>query len=155
MAHNLRQCQTLVRKAVASKASALFLPEASDWISSGPEESLSLVKSVKDSEFVRGIQAEAKASRLPIYVGVHEPTESGEKVKNTLLWVDERGEITQRYQKLHMFDMDVTEGPKMSESKCVTSLEGAHFRSDRHTGRLKKVRVYCPRFRQALARWDQ
>lgn len=57
---------------------------------------MSLVKSVKDSVFVLGLQDEAKKYGISINVGVHEPTVDGKKVKNTLLWIDERGEIVQR-----------------------------------------------------------
>lgn len=98
---------------------ALFLPEASDYIGSSPAETISLVKSVKDSEFVRGIQGEARNRSIAVNVGVHEPTEEGKKVKNTSLWIDEEGEIVQRYQKLHLFDLELPGGPVMKESDVV------------------------------------
>ena len=71
---------------------------------------------MEDSEFVRGIQAEAKSANLAINVGVHEPALGG-KVKNTLLWVSGDGEIVQRYQKLHLFDVSVKDGPQLRESE--------------------------------------
>lgn len=119
MRHNLTQCQTVVAKAAAAGAQALFLPEASDYLGSSGDETISLVKSVQDSEFVRGLQAAAKAHNLPINVGVHEPTTDGKKVKNTLLWIDGEGEVVQRYQKLHLFDVDIKGGPQLQESKYV------------------------------------
>ncbi|KAK2760836.1 Carbon-nitrogen hydrolase [Arachnomyces sp. PD_36] len=119
MAGNLAQCQILVRKAVAAGAKALFLPEASDYIGSSPSETISLARSVQDSEFVLGLQKEARSSRLPINVGIHEPAQGGEKVKNTLIWIDEHGDITQRYQKVHLFDVDIKDGPVLKESRSV------------------------------------
>ena len=119
MAHNLQQCRLLVQKAVAIGAKALFLPEASDYIASSAAESVSLVKSVKDSEFVLGLQEEAKREKLPINVGVHEPAASGTKVRNTLLWIDEKGDIVQRYQKLHLFNVEIKNGPVLRESEYV------------------------------------
>ena len=74
------------------------------------------MKSVTDSEFVLGLQDEARKVGLPINVGVHEPAEGG-KVKNTLLWIDDKGEIVQRYQKLHLFDVEIKNGPILKESK--------------------------------------
>ncbi|EED24278.1 nitrilase, putitive [Talaromyces stipitatus ATCC 10500] len=119
MAHNLAQCQTLVKKAIAAGAKALFLPEATDYIASSSAESVSLVRSVQQSEFVLGLQKEAKNARLPINVGIHEPAQGGIKVKNTLIWIDEHGEIVQRYQKIHLFDVEIKGGPVLKESASV------------------------------------
>ncbi|CAE7012521.1 CN-hydrolase multi-domain protein [Pyrenophora teres f. teres] len=114
---NLTQAQSLCAKAHAAGASALFLPEAADYITTSG--GLKLCKSTTDSEFIQGLCVCAKKYSLPISVGVHEPTSTPSKVKNTLLWIDAHGSITHRYQKLHLFDMDVKDGPQMQESKGV------------------------------------
>ncbi|BDD58470.1 Carbon-nitrogen hydrolase [Monascus purpureus] len=119
MSANLVQCRILVQKAVSAGAKALFLPEASDYISSSAAESLSLVRSVQESEFVLGLQNEARQSKLHINVGIHEPTPGGKKVKNTLIWIDENGDIAQRYQKIHLFDVEIKGGPVLKESESV------------------------------------
>ncbi|KAF2842364.1 putative nitrilase [Patellaria atrata CBS 101060] len=119
MSHNLQQCRLLVQKAVSMGVKALFLPEASDYIASSGPETISLAKDVKESEFVLGLQEEAQKANLCINVGVHEPAQGGQKVKNTLLWIDEKGEIAQRYQKLHLFDVEIEGGPVLKESNSV------------------------------------
>lgn len=100
---------------------AVFLPEAADYLSHGPQESFSLCKPVDKSPLVLGLQEEAKKHSLPISVGIHEPSDDPEskKLKNTQLWIDENGEIAQRYQKIHLFDMDQKGGPTMKESDSV------------------------------------
>jgi deaminated glutathione amidase len=106
----------------------LFLPEATDYIATSASETISLVKSVNDSEFVTGLQEEARKAKLPINVGIHEPADQGKRIKNTLIWIDETGAIVQRYQKLHLFDVDIDGGPKLKESEynrlshCCTTL---------------------------------
>lgn len=40
-------------------------------------------------------------------------------MKNTLIWIDEEGKITQRYQKLHLFDVEIKDGPVLRESESV------------------------------------
>ncbi|KAF4636616.1 hypothetical protein G7Y89_g1469 [Cudoniella acicularis] len=117
MKHNLAQAQVLVKKAAAAGAKALFLPEASDYISHSPEETISLVRSVQESTYVQGLQAEAKKFNIAINAGIHEPgDENSGKIKNTSIWISENGEIIQRYQKLHLFDMDLKNGPRARES---------------------------------------
>ena len=78
-----------------------------------------------------GLQREAAIHKLPINVGIHEPAaaegggggggNNGDRVKNTLIWIDETGEITERYQKLHLFDVDLRDsgGPVLKESNSV------------------------------------
>ncbi|KAH7095451.1 carbon-nitrogen hydrolase [Paraphoma chrysanthemicola] len=111
---NLSQCQTLIRKASAAHAQALFLPEASDYI--GPS---SLCQPIETSPFVTGLQKSAQEYRIPVSVGIHEPAPSGSKVKNTLIWINAEGQITQRYQKVHLFDVDIENGPRLKESDTV------------------------------------
>ena len=93
--------------------------QAADYITTSG--GLQLCKPVTTSEFVLGLQSSAKQYSLPISVGIHEPVDNKEdkKVKNTLIWIDATGLITNRYQKLHLFDMDVANGPQMKESAGV------------------------------------
>jgi predicted amidohydrolase len=115
-----QQLSSSLRYTVPSKQSPLpsLTPssQAADYITTSG--GLKLCKSVQDSEFVLGLQQEAKKYKLPISVGVHEPA-SDSKVKNTLLWIDATGCITHRYQKLHLFDVDVKNGPQLKESNGV------------------------------------
>lgn len=73
------------------------------------------------SPFVQGLQEAAKDNKLAINVGVHEPTDPPSKrIKNTLLWINTKGEIAHRYQKVHLFDIDLRpEGPEMKESNST------------------------------------
>lgn len=68
---------------------------------------------------VRGLQEEARREKLAIHVGVHEPGLDANRVKNTVLWINEKGEIAHRYQKIHLFDVNIKDGPVLKESKCV------------------------------------
>jgi predicted amidohydrolase len=65
---------------------------------------------------VQGIRSEARNAQLPINVGIHEPG-GASRVKNTLLWIDANGEIAQRYQKVHLFNADIPNGPVLRESE--------------------------------------
>jgi predicted amidohydrolase len=99
----------------------VFLPEASDYIGGSPDESIALCKPASKSPFILGLQEDARKYSLPISVGVHEPSDdpNSHRIKNTLLWIDEAGHIAQRYQKLHMFDIDIPGGPVLKESNTT------------------------------------
>ena len=125
----------LIHKAIAEGAEVLFLPEAADYISRDAAHSMNLANTSQE-KFISVIQNELKLLHLlskksiNVSVGVHEPSNSDsttgsadasglKKVQNNLLWIDQLGEITQRYQKIHLFDINITDGPILKESNSV------------------------------------
>ncbi|KAJ5206022.1 Carbon-nitrogen hydrolase [Penicillium cf. griseofulvum] len=115
---NLAQCRVLVQKAVAAGAKVLFLPEASDYIASSAEQSYSLAQSEERASFVSSLQIDAKEHSIHINVGIHEVA-SETRLKNSLIWIDDKGTITQNYHKVHLFDVDIKDGPVLKESASV------------------------------------
>lgn len=93
----------------------LFLPEAADYIASSAEESLSLARSSEQGDFVSELQKAASLSQMHINVGIHSVA-SENRLKNCLVWIDDKGVITQNYQKVHLFDVDIKGGPVLKES---------------------------------------
>lgn len=65
-----------------------------------------------------GVLQASKQTSIAINVGIHEPGNVKGKLKNTSLWIED-GEIKQRYQKLHLFDVDIKDGPVLKESGSV------------------------------------
>ncbi|PNS19792.1 hypothetical protein CAC42_7759 [Sphaceloma murrayae] len=148
MAHNLAQCRVVVQKAVAAGAKSLFLPEASDYIGSSPAESLSLCKPASTSPFVLGLQEEARRHHLAINVGIHEPSNDTKKLRNTLVHISEEGKIIQRYQKLHLFDLDLSDsgGPKMKESDTTERGDSIEAPFESPVGRIGLAICFDLRF---------
>ena len=80
--------------------------------------------------FVNGLRKLAGEFGLGVVVGVHEPADSGgvgaevgkkeegkRRVRNVCLYIDESGAVRRRYQKVHVFDVDIEGGPRIKESK--------------------------------------
>ncbi|CCH46862.1 Nitrilase [Wickerhamomyces ciferrii] len=114
----------LISKAVELGIKILFLPEASDYLAKNASHSKKLVKSIDESPFVLEIQKKlqdlhSKGIFININVGIHEPSPNSDRTQNTSIWFNEKGEITQRYQKIHLFDVDVANGPILRESESV------------------------------------
>jgi predicted amidohydrolase len=82
---------------------------------------VSLAARLDQSPFVNGLKAAARAHSLAICVGIHEPSDDGTKVKNCLLWIGESGDISHKYQKIHLFDVDLEDGPRLMESRYETA----------------------------------
>ena len=70
---------------------------------------------------MQGLAEDARKHSLPISVGIHEPSDNpnSERITNCLIWINEKGEVAQRYKKLHLFDLEIEGGPQMRESDVI------------------------------------
>ncbi|RLV91557.1 putative hydrolase NIT2 [Spathaspora sp. JA1] len=116
--HNLRTAVKLLSLAQAQNSRILFLPEATDYISRNATHSKQLSQNVQ-SQFLNPLLEKIKQSKGETYVsvGVHLPGQ--ERVRNMHLLINPYGEVVTSYQKIHLFDVDVPNGPIMKESKSV------------------------------------
>lgn len=140
----------IIKKAAVKGAKAIFLPEASDYIAKSAPETVALARSVESSAFLAEIRKTLAAIKdtSPIFVsvGVHEPCDDGQRVKNTLLWLGPDGDIVHRYQKIHLFDVDVPNGPILRESQSVEPGQTVLAPFDSPVGRIGAGICYDIRF---------
>lgn len=68
--------------------------------------------------FVEAVTRMSRVHNIAINIGIHEPGVNSKKLRNTSLWLED-GEIKHRYQKLHLFDVDIKGGPVLKESENV------------------------------------
>ncbi|OBA18003.1 carbon-nitrogen hydrolase, partial [Metschnikowia bicuspidata var. bicuspidata NRRL YB-4993] len=71
---------------------------------------------------LQSVLSKQSLGALCVAVGVHEPTKGvnkDTKVQNNQLWISELGVIEQRYQKIHLFDINIPNGPILQESRSV------------------------------------
>ena len=127
---NAKIVKKLIDKAISQDVKVLFLPEATDYIAKDSQESMNLAHSV-DKDFVSVIQQQLKSLHatgkdLYVAVGVHQPSDkepsnpsSTRRVQNNQLWINNEGEILRKYQKVHLFDINIENGPILKESNSV------------------------------------
>ncbi|KAL3230742.1 Deaminated glutathione amidase [Nakaseomyces bracarensis] len=124
---NLLKVVSLIERAIKEDVRLIFFPEATDYLSQNAEHSKFLAH--KSPRFIEELQGKVKminktANRsIDISIGVHLPPNEKDKgddrVKNVLLYINHEGKILQTYQKLHLFDVDVPNGPILKESRSV------------------------------------
>lgn len=126
---NARIASKLVDMAVKANAKVLFLPEAADYISRNTDHSIRLAELTK-RDFLEPLQEKIRSYHksgevddgIFVAVGIHAPASCenrGRKVQNNQLWISNKGEILHRYQKVHLFDVNIANGPVLKESDAV------------------------------------
>jgi len=123
LAENGLMAAKLISEAAKNGARVIYLPEASDYIAKDAIQSRQIVKSFEESPFVSTIvdiikSLDVEGTPIDVSVGIHEPADDG-RTKNTLVYLNSKGELQSRYQKIHLFDVDIPNGPILKESQSV------------------------------------
>lgn len=161
VARNLAVCRSVLARAAAAGAQFVCLPEAADYICPSDEGQstlqarplanadrsmhicydtvVKLAQTLDDNSFVRGIQEQAKQSKVWVSVGIHElPSSSSSssstqtngqqdkpRVYNTQCLISPEGKLASVYRKLHLFDVNFKGGMQTSESN--TTMKGSEL----------------------------
>jgi deaminated glutathione amidase len=105
-AANLAGADRLTRAAAADGASLIVLPEK--WTAMGSNEDLRAAAETLDGPAIRWARVTARELGLDLVAGsIVERVSGQEKLANTSVHVDPRGEVRAVYRKVHMFDVDI------------------------------------------------
>jgi predicted amidohydrolase len=122
---NLRQVGELVRRAREAGADFIMTPEASNLIESGKRRR-DKARREMDDPFLGGMRELARELGIWLLLGslvidpLGEPgaTEGEERLANRSFLLDSAGAIVARYDKIHMFDIDLPGGESYRESNA-------------------------------------
>jgi predicted amidohydrolase len=118
-AANLAQAEKLCEDAAAAGANLLCLPEAFSFIGASPQETISQAEAL-DGPRLEQYRALARRHGLWLSLGgLHEAGAPGNRVHNTHVVVDAKGDTVAEYRKIHLFDVDVPGGATLLESKST------------------------------------
>ena len=105
-AANLTLADRLTRAAAADGATLIVLPEK--WTAMGPESDLRAAGETLDGPAISWASSTARELGIDLIAGsILELLPGREKLANTCVHVDRKGEIRAVYRKLHMFDVEV------------------------------------------------
>jgi deaminated glutathione amidase len=149
---NLRTVSELIRRARGAGADLIMTPEASNLIESGKRRR-EKARREADDPFLAGMRDLARETGAWILVGslVIDPAgEAGadpseERLANRSFLIDAAGAIVARYDKIHMFDIDLPGGESYRESNSYRPGE-ATVVAETPWGRLGMSVCYDVRF---------
>src|SRR5213076_2231962 len=149
---NLREVTQLIRRARDAGAELIMTPEASNFIESGKRRRDKARPEAEDP-FLAGMRDLARETGTWILVGslVIDPAgEPGadpreERLANRSFLIDGQGEIVARYDKIHMFDIDLPGGESYRESNAYRPGSGTVV-AETPWGRLGMSVCYDVRF---------
>ncbi|KAL2914778.1 Carbon-nitrogen hydrolase [Polyrhizophydium stewartii] len=119
VAENLAKAVRLVASAASKGCKAVFLPEATDYIAVDKEQAVTLAQPI-DGPFVTGLRQAARQHGIFVSVGVHESTPADpQRLFNSHVLISSDGLLAGVYRKLHLFDVNITNGPTLMESSST------------------------------------
>ncbi|KAJ2016297.1 Carbon-nitrogen hydrolase [Coemansia sp. S16] len=145
---NLQTCVDLITTASRRGARMVFLPESSDFIlETRAAQSTAQHAQGLDGSFMKEIQQAAKDNSIWVSIGIHEQQqEEGSLPFNTNAVVSDEGTLVSIYRKLHLFDVSVKDGPRITESQMTAAGDRAPDVVDTPLGKLGLAVCYDVRF---------
>lgn len=116
---NIGVCSELIKAAKAQNAEMVFLPEACDFIG---EKRLQFVDNAEpvNGETVRSFCQMAEQNKVWLSLGGILEKVDSEKVRNSHIVINSKGDVVSVYHKVHMFDVDIPEkNTRIMESDYV------------------------------------
>ena len=111
-------------RAAEGKAKMLFTPEMSGLLDGNRERAAEVVQSEEEDAVLAAVREAASASAIWVHVGSLALRGKGDKLVNRALVIDPTGEIAGRYDKMHLFDVDLPTGESWRESSAYQAGEG-------------------------------
>ena len=113
-----------IERAAEGGAEMLFTPEMSGLLDSNRERAAGLVRSEDEDEVLAAVRAAALASGIWVHLGSLALRGEGGKLVNRAFVIDSSGEIAGRYDKMHLFDVDLPTGESWRESATYQAGDG-------------------------------
>jgi predicted amidohydrolase len=113
---NMRTAEALIRRAALGGAAYVQTPENTAIMELEPERVLAAAQTEQDSVPLARLRALAKELGIYLHIGSLAIKLDGTHVANRSYLIDPAGGIAARYDKLHLFDVDLAGGESYRES---------------------------------------
>lgn len=151
-AANAQTIADAIAEATQNGAAMLFTPEMSGLVDRDRDRSAARIVAESDDPVLAAVRAAARRHGIWVQLGslaVLDDAGSGKR-RNRALLIDAQGEVRARYDKLHLFDVDLPTGESWRES-AVYGAGDALVVADSPVGALGMTICYDLRFAELYA----
>ena len=144
----LAHVEPLIRQAAAGGARFLLTPEGTNLLEQRRDRRGGVIRDEADDPCVQGLRALAAELKIWLLIGsaiVRSGHEGDDRAANRSLLIDDAGAVVARYDKLHVFDVDLPNGEVYRESANIRPGDAAAV-ADTPWGRLGLTVCYDVRF---------
>jgi deaminated glutathione amidase len=144
-AANLARVLELIERAKAAGADYVLTPEMTNILAARREQLFAKIVAEEQDVTLATLREVARKLAIFIHIGSLAIKASPEKAANRSFLIDRRGDVAARYDKIHMFDVDLAGGESYRESNTYRAGELAMV-ADLPWGRLGLTVCYDLRF---------
>jgi deaminated glutathione amidase len=144
-AANLAAALDLIDEAKQTGADYVLTPEMTNILAAKREQLFAKIVAEEEDATLTTLREVARKLAIYIHIGSLAIKASSEKAANRSFLIDRRGEVVARYDKIHMFDVDLADGESYRESNTYRPGELAMV-ADLPWGRLGLTVCYDLRF---------
>lgn len=125
MAHNLADASAMIRDAKAQGAQYVLTPEMTNIFEADRERLKSVARAEQEDISVASFSDLAKELGIWLHAGSLALRVSGDRLANRSLLFSPDGSLVARYDKIHLFDVDMPSGERIRESDTFAPGEEA------------------------------
>ena len=141
-----------IDEAAAGGAQILFTPEMSGLLDRDPRRASHSLRAEDDDEVLAACREATRRTGLWLHLGSLAVRAEADKLANRGFLIDPAGVIRARYDKIHLFDVDLPTGESWRESAIYRAGEGAVVVDATPIGRLGLTICYDLRFPELFSR---
>ncbi len=154
-AANAERLVTAIREAAAGGAAMLFTPEMTGMLDRDRERALGKARREEDDLVLAAVRAAAAEAGIWVHLGSLALKGDGGKLVNRGFVIDDKGELRARYDKIHLFDVDLPTGESWRESAMYEGGREAVVVPGTPVGNLGLTICYDLRFPELFQRLSE
>ncbi len=114
---NLRKMEELTKQAAFEGADLILFPEHADYLG----KPMSLHAETDSGKLAESLSRMASDNHIWLHSGSIPEMNPAGKPYNTSLFFDRNGNLAAKYRKIHLFEVDISDGPSVNESDVIAA----------------------------------